>query len=41
MKCGNGIAEIGEFFFFGNCGNVITENRRKKKVVVAKIWGGI
>ena len=25
----------------GNCGNVIAENVRKKKLVVAEIWGGI
>ena len=30
-NCGNGIAEIGEFFFV-NCGNVIAENGRKKKM---------
>ena len=36
-NCGNGIAELGDFFFFfGNCGNAIVENGRKK-IVVAKI----
>ena len=25
----------------GNCGNAIAENGRKKKIVVAEIWGGI
>ena len=25
----------------GNCGNVIAENVRKKKLVIAEIWGGI
>ena len=42
LVCGNAIAEIGEiFFFFGNCGNAIAKNGRKKKIVVAEIWGGI
>ena len=27
--------------FCGNCGNAIAENGRGKKIVVAKIWGGI
>ena len=26
---------------FGNCGNAITEIGKEKKIVVAKIWGGI
>ena len=40
LVCGNDIAEIwGKFC--GNCGNVIAENVRKKKLVVAEIWGGI
>ena len=25
----------------GNCGNVIAENGREKKIVVAEIWGGV
>ena len=40
-NCGNAIAKIGEKKFCGNCGNAIAENRRKKKIMVAKIWGGI
>ena len=26
---------------YGNCGNAIAENGREKKIMVAKIWGGI
>ena len=26
---------------FGNCGNAIAEIGKEKKIVVAKIWGGI
>ena len=34
---GNAIAEIGrKFFFFGNCGNGIAENEKKKKKNVTK-----
>ena len=40
LVCGNAIAEIGGKFC-GNCGNAITENGRKKKIVVAEIWEGI
>ena len=30
-----------KFFFFGNCGNAIAKNGRKKKIMVAEIWGEI
>ena len=40
LVCGNDIAKIwGKIC--GNCGNAIAENGRKKKIVVAEIWGGI
>ena len=40
-NCGNAIAKIGEKNC-GNYGNAITENgRKKKKKMVAEIWGGI
>ena len=40
-NCDNTIAEIGEKKNCGNCGNAIAENGREKKIMVAKIWGGI
>ena len=46
LVCGNAIAEIGEFFFFflwqlWQCHCQKWEEKKKKRIVVAEIWGGI